>query len=93
MLPNEYVTVTRVGKNFRSTSFRFAGFNNCKHTATEILSEFDVECFRKYGELPFVTSQVITDGAIDVYKYFVTFPHPSTARYVVKFWVVNDLPF
>lgn len=93
MLPNEFVSIEHIANHYRSSYRRFAGFNQCVKVANEILSELDADSFRKYGELPFVTSQVVTLGAIDVYKYFVTFPKPSKSRYVLRFEVINDLPF
>jgi hypothetical protein len=93
MLPNGFITIKHFANGFSSSYRRFAAFNNYKRTAMQILSEFDVKCFRKYGCLPFVTSQVVTDGVIDTYKYFVTFPKPSTSYYMLQFAVINDLPF
>lgn len=92
MLPNEFVTVTRVFPGYRYSWRQFAGFNNCKKTANAIMSDLDRRSFEQYGEQPFVTTQVITDGAIDVYSHFVSFPRRSGTRYVIRYEIINDLP-
>lgn len=49
--------------------------------------------FEQYHEHPFITTQVIEVGTIDCYSHFVTFPKSSGTRYIVRYEVINDLPF
>lgn len=93
MVANEYVSVTRISSDCRSSWNEFAGFNNCCKIANEILSRLVRVSFGQFHEVPFITTQVITDGALDYYAHFVTFPRISGIRYVIRYVIVNDLPF
>lgn len=93
MLSNEFVTVTCVYPHRRVSFAKFAGVNQCHKTARDILSDIIQACRVKYKESPFVTSQVITDDVIDKYSYFVSLPRRSGIRFVVRYMIVNDLPF
>lgn len=93
MLPNEFVTITCVLPNRRFSWREFAGFNQCRKTANEVLSALTRCSFEQYHEHPFITTQVIEDGTIDCYSHFVSFPKRSGTRYIVRYMVINDLPF
>lgn len=93
MLSNEFVTVTCVLPHRRWSWSVFAGFNQCRVTANEVLSDIDRVSLEQYHEHPFVTTHVVSDGALDVYSIFVTFPRRSRTRYVIRYEVINDLPF
>lgn len=93
MLSNEFVRVTCFYPHRRSSWCEYAGFNQCRKAASDILSDIIQTSREQYHESPFVTSQVITDGAIDFCSYFVTLPRRSGIRYVLRHEVINDLPF
>lgn len=93
MLSNQFVTVTCVLPNRRFSWCDFAGFNQCRKTANEILSALTRCSFEQYNSNPFITTQVVTDGPVDVYSHFVTFPRRSGTRYVIRYQVIHDLPF
>lgn len=93
MLSNEFVTVTCVLPHRRWSWREFAGFNQCRKTANEILSDIVRTSCEQYHEYPFITTQVISDGTLDVYSHFVTFPRRSGTRYVLRYVIINDLPF
>lgn len=93
MLSNEFVSVTCVLPHRRFSRREFAGFNHCRKTANEILSSLTRCSFEQYNDHPFITTQVVTDGALDVYSHFVTFPRRSGMRYIIRYVVINDLPF
>ena len=92
MLSNEFVRVTCVYPHRRSHMCLYAGFNQCRATASDILSDIIQASREQYQESPFVTGQVITDGAIDFCSYFVSLPRRSGIRYVIRYEVINDLP-
>lgn len=93
MLSNNFVAVTCVLPHRRSSWRVFAGHTRCCETANSILSNLVRTSFEQYHEHPFITTQVVTDGVIDVYSHFVTFPRRSGTRYVLRYEIVNDLPF
>lgn len=93
MLSNEFVSVTCVYPHRRSSWCEYAGFNQCRKVASDILSDIIQASREQYHESPFVTSQVITDGAIDTCSFFVSLPRRSGIRYVLRCEVINDLPF
>lgn len=93
MLSNEFVTVTCVHPHRRSSWSEFVGFNQCHKAASDILSDIIQASREQYHESPFVTCQVITDGAIDIYSHFVSLPRRSGIRYVIRYQVINDLPY
>lgn len=93
MLPNEFVEITCVKSDCRYSWRKYCGFNQCLKCANEILSTFVRDSFTAYGAHPFIATQVVEDGGVEVYKHFVTFPKPSDFRYIVRYVVINDLPF
>lgn len=92
MLSNEFVRVTCVYPHRRSSWTEYAGFNQCRKAANDILSDIIRTSREHYDESPYVTSQVITDGAIDICSHFVSLPRRSGIRYVLRYAVINDLP-
>lgn len=92
MISNEFVNVTCVYPHRRSSSSQYAGFNQCRKAASDILFDIIQTSREQYHESPFVTGQVITDGAIDFCSYFVTLPRRSGIRYIIRYQVINDLP-
>ena len=93
MLSNEFVSVTCVLPHRRSSWSEFAGFNQCRKAARDILSEIIQAAREQYDESSYVTCQVISNGAIDIYSHFVSLPRRSGTRYVIRYAVINDLPF
>ena len=93
MLPNEFVEITCVLPNRRFSWREFAGFNQCRKTANEVLSALARCSFEQYREHPFITTQIIEDGTIDCYSHFISFPKRSGTRYIVRYMIINDLPF
>lgn len=93
MYPNKFITVTCVLPHRRS-SFRVrAGFNQCHKTANDILSKIVRASCELYHEYPFITTQVVSRGSLDVYSHFVSYPRRSGIRYVIRYEIINDLPF
>lgn len=93
MLPNGFVEITCVKPHYRYSWRERCGIGQCSKYVNEVLSSFVRHSFSAYGFLPFIASQVVEDGAFDVYSYFVTFPQPCDTRYIVCYCVDNDLPF
>lgn len=93
MLPNEFVSITSVHPGFRTTYRRPCILEDAEKVAHRILSELAVACFRRYGVMPFVTLQVKTEGEVDTYTYYVTFPKRAKTHYIVRYVLFNDLPF
>ncbi|CRH84757.1 Uncharacterised protein [Chlamydia trachomatis] len=92
MLSNEFVSVTCVYPHRRTSWSSYAGFNQGRKVASDILSDITKASRGVFHGSPFVTSQVITDGAIDICSYFVSLPPQSGLRYVIRYAVINDLP-
>lgn len=92
MFSNEYISITHLKKRYRVRWRRFVGFNQCKKVANEVLSEISVKCFERYGCMPYETFQVIEDGTLEKWRFFVTFPNGSE-YYELRFTIINDLPF
>lgn len=93
MLPNEFVEITCVKPHSRHSWREYCGFNQCHKYANEVLSTLVRDSFSAFGSHPFITCQMLDDGALETYSHFVTFPKPSDTRYIVRYVVVNDLPF
>lgn len=93
MFPNEFVSVTSVHRNYR-TSYRRVCFNgDVFKVAHQVLSELAVSCMERYGVMPYETLQVVTEGDVDTYTYYVTFPKIAHSHYVIRFVSFNDSPF
>lgn len=93
MLSNEFVSVTCVYPHHRASWNEYAGFNQCRNAARAILSDIAQTSRELYYESPYITCQVITDGAIDICSHFVSLPRRSGIRYVLRYAVINDLPY
>lgn len=93
MLRNDFLEVTCVLPNRRLSWLVFAELNQCRKTANEVLSALTRCSFEQYREHPFITTQIIEDGTIDCYSHFISFPKRSGTRYIVRYMVINDLPF
>lgn len=92
MLP--YVAVTRYCKNGSCINYgRYSLPGQCKKTATEIISSICNYYFSRFFVMPYVSLQVIEDGDVEKYTYFVTPPLKSHEHFTIRFDVINDLPF
>ncbi|AXH76095.1 MAG: hypothetical protein [Microviridae sp.] len=93
MFSNEFVEITCVAPDCRYSWRKSCGFNQTSKSANELLSTLVRDSFSAYGKLPFITSQMVEEGELEFYSHFVTFPKPSDTRYIVRYMVINDLPF
>lgn len=93
MLPNEFVSVTSIHRNYRTSYRCVCIFDDATKVAHRVLSELAVFCMQRYGKMPYETLQIKTKGGVDVYTYFVTFPLVAHTHYVIRYVVFNDLPF
>lgn len=93
MLPNEFVSITSIHRNYRSSYRHVCVFEDVFKVANEVLSNLSAFCMARYGVMPYETLQVITEGSVDSYTYYVTFPKEADSHYIVRFVSFNDLPF
>lgn len=89
-----YVAVTRFSKNgSQINDGRYSLPDECKKTAVEIISAICNYYFSQFFVMPYVTNQVVEDGEVEKWTYFVTPPLKSGDHFTIRFDVINDLPF
>ena len=95
MLPNEFVFIKALHSHpcYRASYRRPCIFDDAPTVANKVLSELAVFCMQRYGVMPFETLQVKTEGNVDTYTYYVTFPLQAHTHYIVRYVLFNDLPF
>lgn len=95
MLPSEFVFIKALHSHpsYRSSYRRPCVFDDVEKVAHQVLSELAAYCMQRYGVMPYETLQVKTEGNVDTYTYYVTFPLKAHTHYVVRYVLFNDLPF
>lgn len=89
-----YVAVTRFCDNGSRFNYgRYSLPDKCKKTAVEIISAICNHYFSRFFVMPYVTLQVVEDGEVEKWTYFVTPPLKSHEHFTICFDVINDLPF
>lgn len=94
MLPNEFVSITSIHRNYRTSYRQPCGISNdAFKVANQVLSQLAEFCMERYGVMPYETLQVKTEGCVDTYTYYVTFPKVAHSHYIIRFVSFNDSPF
>lgn len=89
-----YVRVTRYNKDGSHFNYgRYSVQDQCKKTAAEIVSAICNHYFSRFFIMPYVSLQIIEDGDVDKWTYFITPPLESHVHFTIRFDVINDLPF
>lgn len=93
MFTNEFVSITSIHRNYRVDYRRSCIIDGPFKVANQVLSELAVFCMERYGVMPYETLQIVTEGDVDTYTYYVTFPKVACSHYVIRFVTFNDSPF
>lgn len=84
------IFVTRVRGSIRDT-YSVSAIDPKEVIANRQVSEFVARSFRRYDTFPFITKQMVEGDTTDSYSIFVTMP--NKVRYIIRYTVINDLPF
>lgn len=90
MLLNEYVSVTSIHRSYRTSYRRSCIFDDPRKVAHKVLCDLSEFCQERYGNKPYQSLQIISEGNVDTYTYYVTFPLVAHSYYIIRFVVTND---